>query len=68
MLETNIPTPNLILHDYDYMFFKGVTTSNYYQDNRDNPHIDLLSHIEEIDEHIQNIDKQLMEPLNWMVK
>ena len=66
MIDISLPPPNLILHDYDYMFFKGVTTSNYYQDNRDNPDIDLLSHIEEIDEHIQSIDKQLMAPLNWM--
>lgn len=48
------------------MFFKGVTTSNYYQENKDNPNIDLLAHIDEIDNQIQILDKDILAPLLWM--
>lgn len=50
------------------MLFKGITTSDYYKNNIDNPNIDLIKHIDELLEHIQVLDDTTIQPLLWQQK
>lgn len=59
---------NKIIWDYDYMLFKGITTSDYYKNNIDNPNIDLPSHLDEILSQIQSLDDITLQPLLWQRK
>jgi hypothetical protein len=59
---------NKIYWDYDYMLFRGISTSDYYKDNRDNPDVALIENVDAILSHINKIDEETIQPFLWQRK